>query len=61
MSNTLDVSLPGLDCGLCGYRTCEQLAAQLATRPELIKRCIHLANHQNTTSTVAESAARQAE
>jgi uncharacterized Fe-S cluster-containing protein len=61
MSNTLDVSLPGLDCGLCGYRTCEQLAAQLATRPELIKRCIHLANHQNTTSTVAESAAGQAE
>ncbi len=34
--------LPGLNCGLCGFRTCEELAARLATQPELAERCIHL-------------------
>jgi len=45
MSDTTDVTLPGLDCGLCGYRTCEQLSAQLASKPELLKRCIPLQNN----------------
>ena len=35
--------LPGLDCGLCGYRKCHEFAAELTTKPDLIKRCIHLA------------------
>jgi uncharacterized Fe-S cluster-containing protein len=35
--------LPGLDCGLCGYPTCGEFAAVLPARPELLKRCIHLA------------------
>ena len=39
---TTAIDLPGLDCGLCGYRTCAELAAQLTTSPELLKRCIHL-------------------
>lgn len=34
--------LPGLNCGVCGYRTCAELAARLETEPELVKRCIHL-------------------
>jgi uncharacterized Fe-S cluster-containing protein len=34
--------LPGLDCGVCGYRRCEEFAARLLTNPELIQRCIHL-------------------
>jgi uncharacterized Fe-S cluster-containing protein len=34
--------LPGLDCGICGYRRCEEFAARLATEPALIHRCIHL-------------------
>lgn len=34
--------LPGLDCGLCGFRRCEELAARLTTNPDLIERCIHL-------------------
>jgi len=37
--------LPGLDCGACGYRTCDEMAARLATQPELIKRCIMLSDH----------------
>ncbi len=41
--------LPGLDCGLCGYRKCEDLAAKLAQTPELLKRCIHLADEHRPT------------
>ena len=37
-----DDELPGLDCGICGYRTCEALREQFAARPELLRRCIHL-------------------
>jgi uncharacterized Fe-S cluster-containing protein len=35
----LQESLPGLNCGLCGSRTCEQFAELLKKRPEEIKRC----------------------
>lgn len=42
MNDATEITLPGLDCGLCGYRTCEQLSSELAARPELLKRCIHL-------------------
>lgn len=34
--------LPGLDCGMCGVRTCADLAARLPERPELLARCVHL-------------------
>ena len=34
--------LPGRNCGLCGFRTCAEMAAQSASRPGLIQRCIHL-------------------
>ena len=39
---TTTIELPGLDCGLCGYRTCEEFRGQLASSPESIRRCIHL-------------------
>jgi uncharacterized Fe-S cluster-containing protein len=42
MEDTLVTSLPGLDCGLCGYRTCEEFRGQLTHTPELIRRCVHL-------------------
>jgi len=38
-----EVELPGLDCGLCGFRTCSDMAARLPDKPELLKRCIPLA------------------
>ena len=43
MLQTANIELPGLDCGLCGYRTCEELRERLAAKPEMIRRCIHLA------------------
>src|SRR5512136_790561 len=38
--------LPGLNCGLCGLRTCSEMADRLAAQPELIERCIHLSNNR---------------
>ena len=34
--------LPGLNCGLCGLRTCAEMAERLAVEPKFIERCIHL-------------------
>jgi len=34
--------LPGLNCGLCGYKTCGAFADELTKKPELVKRCLHL-------------------
>lgn len=31
--------LPGLDCGLCGYRTCAELADAAVADPKLLERC----------------------
>ncbi|MEJ5308156.1 MAG: (Fe-S)-binding protein [Anaerolineae bacterium] len=42
MIETTLPELPGLNCGLCGFRSCEALRAKLSTDPELLKRCIHL-------------------
>ncbi|MFN7964957.1 MAG: (Fe-S)-binding protein [Acidobacteriota bacterium] len=42
MSTQPVTSLPGLNCGLCGYQTCDLLAARLLEDPSLLKRCIHL-------------------
>ncbi len=42
MSDTATIKLPGLDCGLCGYRTCEEFGVKLKAAPELIRRCLHL-------------------
>jgi uncharacterized Fe-S cluster-containing protein len=42
-TNLSEIELPGLDCGLCGFRACTELATRLADKPELLKRCIPLA------------------
>jgi len=42
MSNVRSIELPGLDCGQCGYRTCDEFSKRLVERPDLIDRCIHL-------------------
>jgi len=44
MPEVIKVELPGLDCGLCGFKHCEELERQLVLRPELLKRCIHLSD-----------------
>jgi len=47
---TRDVTLPGLDCGLCGFRKCDDLAGRLDAEPGLLERCIHLARPENSSS-----------
>jgi len=34
--------LPGLDCGLCGVKTCAEFAGLLVDDPRALERCIHL-------------------
>ena len=62
MSNAsvTDIELPGLDCGLCGYRSCTELAAQLDEKPDLLKRCIPLAaDFMSVQSAPQEAPAQQ--
>jgi uncharacterized Fe-S cluster-containing protein len=42
----LNIELPGLDCGICGYRTCDELRERLTDKPDLLKRCIHLSENR---------------
>ena len=50
MLDTAKVDLPGLDCGLCGVRSCAEFAVRLETHPGLIERCIHLSDHRLASS-----------
>lgn len=34
--------LPGRDCGLCGFKTCRELAGLVLHDPEALKRCVFL-------------------
>jgi uncharacterized Fe-S cluster-containing protein len=45
--------LPGLNCGVCGLRTCEEMASRLQTNPEMIKRCIYLSDNRYEAREVA--------
>ena len=42
---TLD-DLPGLNCGVCGLRSCEEMITRAAENPDLIKRCIYLSDNR---------------
>lgn len=46
LMNKIEMQLPGLNCGLCGYPTCDQLSKRLKKEPDLIKRCIHLSSEK---------------
>ena len=52
--DVVEVTLPGLDCGLCGYRTCDEFRGQLASSPEMIRRCIHLSSDRVGQKPVAD-------
>lgn len=46
-------SLPKLDCGLCGVRTCADFARMVMENPVEAKRCIHLKDPQEQRFSVA--------
>lgn len=39
------LELPGIDCGSCGHRTCENFREQLKLQPSLLKRCTLMGTH----------------
>ena len=45
--------LPGLNCGVCGMRNCEEMATRLQTNPESIKRCIYLSDNRYEAREIA--------
>jgi uncharacterized Fe-S cluster-containing protein len=51
MVDAVKIDLPELDCGLCGYRTCEELRERLTISPEMIRRCIHLSDNRIKSDT----------
>jgi uncharacterized Fe-S cluster-containing protein len=42
MTDNANLTLPGLNCGSCGFKTCDELAVKLPESPDLAKRCIFL-------------------
>jgi uncharacterized Fe-S cluster-containing protein len=48
--------LPALNCGLCGYRSCEEFADLLVQNPAESKRCVHLKEKQFSIASVAKPA-----
>ena len=42
MATTSEIELPSLDCGLCGFPSCDEMASRLSEKPDLLKRCIPL-------------------
>lgn len=42
MTENSNNTLPGLNCGSCGFKTCDELAVKIASAPDMIKRCIFL-------------------
>ncbi len=42
---TIAKHLPGLNCGLCGAKTCQQFAEMVFKNPSEIGKCIHLKNN----------------
>lgn len=39
--------LSGKDCGLCGFKTCGELAVLILSEPDAIKRCIFIETHKD--------------
>ena len=45
--------LPGLNCGVCGLRSCAEMADRLQTSPDYIKRCIYLSDNRYEAREIA--------
>jgi len=39
------IELPGLNCGSCGFRTCDEFGEKLKTNPSILKRCTFLSDN----------------
>ncbi len=57
--NTDIEALPGLDCGMCGVKTCEQFAEIIRAKPEERKRCVQTARQRAQVAEAPVSVAEQ--
>lgn len=46
----IDLKLPELDCGICGFRTCKDFSLGVKKDPLLAERCIHLSEQHPISS-----------
>jgi uncharacterized Fe-S cluster-containing protein len=53
-------NLPGLNCGMCGYKLCNEFAEKLESNPALIERCIHLGKNSKSERRRRSECAEQA-
>jgi uncharacterized Fe-S cluster-containing protein len=42
--------LPGLNCGACGSKTCEEFALEVENKRESLKKCIHISNEERKSA-----------
>lgn len=42
MESVIDIKLPMLNCGACGYKSCDALKEQLIINPKDIAKCVHI-------------------
>lgn len=61
MNQSIDkITLPGLNCGLCGSKTCEEFSRLVEETPDMKKRCLyldksHMKNYQKAHETDTQS------
>ena len=51
--------LPGLNCGLCGFKGCEAMAERLIDDPDLLKRCVPRASGYGQVGARPEAAVKE--
>lgn len=54
------IEFPGLNCGSCGFRTCDDFAKRLKVEPALLKRCTFLSDDSVDSMKSAQLVAAQA-
>jgi len=60
MNDIATRALPGLDCGLCGYRTCKEFSMKLSDDPALSRRCIYISDNHLSENTFTEQSVKPA-
>jgi len=56
---TEKIDLPGLDCGMCGFKECADFSKYIKDNEEEVKRCVHLVKTRESSAGVSPSAAGQ--
>ncbi len=54
-----EMELPGLDCGMCGVKTCEEFAEIVRAKPEERKRCVQTSRNKAQVTAAQASVAEQ--